>query len=108
MAHCSGKRRRWQAGTAQASDPGRSGEHGITSVMAVRYAPRPCAAPGGGRKHRPHQGRNHPSRGVAPRDGHCRIRDQPSYALSPCEVMSRPSRSASSLTRRPTVYFTTR
>ena len=34
--------------------------------------------------------------------------DQFSYAASPCELMSRPSRSASSLTRRPTVYFTIR
>ena len=31
-----------------------------------------------------------------------------SYALSPCEAMSRPSRSASASTRRPTVYFTIR
>ena len=33
---------------------------------------------------------------------------QASYAASPCEVMSRPSRSASTLTRRPTVAFTMR
>ena len=34
--------------------------------------------------------------------------DQLSYALSPCELMSRPSRSASASTRKPTVYFTIR
>ncbi len=53
-------------------------------------------------------GRSRPGRGATRGSAAAGVHAQDSYAASPCEVMSRPSRSASSLTRRPNTSFATR